>query len=75
MRLVSGRCERYLALGSRHRKIIQNRAVGTFRHSNDGWYLRSFNLASNRNAVNSLDELSLDEDNLTMAKNKLYLTW
>jgi len=29
---------------------------------------------SNRNAVNSLDELSLDEDNLTMAKNKLYLT-
>ncbi|MBW2339958.1 MAG: tyrosine-type recombinase/integrase [Deltaproteobacteria bacterium] len=29
---------------------------------------------SNRNAINSLDELSLDEDNLTMAKNKLYLT-
>ena len=26
---------------------------------------------SNRNAINSLDELSLDEDNLTMAKNKL----
>ncbi|RZB34109.1 MAG: hypothetical protein SRB2_03502 [Desulfobacteraceae bacterium Eth-SRB2] len=26
---------------------------------------------SNRDAVNSLDELSLDKDNLTMAKNKL----
>ena len=29
---------------------------------------------SNRNAINSLDELSLDEDNLTIGKNKLYLT-
>lgn len=28
---------------------------------------------SNRDAINSLDELSLNEDNLTMAKNKLYL--
>ena len=29
---------------------------------------------SNRDAVNSLDELSLDENNLILIKSKLYLT-